>query len=289
MISSRDILWTIVFPAVVAIAAMLASHFPWRRDAKSHAWGIALALCGAFAVAYIGTSGRPKFPPVEAQGWLVYLGIVVVLIAIASTWLRWPVAVASIVIVAVMAWLIARPTARSLEPSVFWTGVAATAAVTIVWWALMERLASRRPGGGLPLLMMMWAGAAALTVINAHSASLGLVAGTIAVVLGVIGVIGLWLRKVSLSRGGMLALAVLVLGIMLAGHFFADLTRFELILLAVAPLAMWIAEIPPLRRYAGVRFCVSLIALLAVLSIPLVPALKGLRETMKEQSESYSY
>jgi len=110
-------------------------------------------------------------------------------------------------------------------------------------------------------------------------------------VLGVSAVMGLWFRELSLARGAVLVLTIVVLCVIVAGHrdAYAELATLDLVLLVVAPLVLWAGEIPALRRNRAARFGVQLVAMLAVLMIPLVPALKGLRQTMQEQTESYSY
>ena len=156
----------------------------------------------------------------------------------------------------------------------------------------MDRLAARSKAGAgaaatLPLILTITASVAAIALVNAHSLFLGQLAGASAAAMGAIMVAALWFRKFSLARGGILALTVLLLGTILAGHFFADLSQLDLILLAAAPLAAWHGELPLKSRRT--RFTIRLVAVLLILLIPLVPALKGLRETMKEQTDSYMY
>jgi len=139
----------------------------------------------------------------------------------------------------------------------------------------------------LPLILTICASAASLTLVNAHTLFLGQLAGVSAAAMGAIMVAALWFKKLSLARGAMLALTVVFVGVILAAHFFADLSQLDLILLTVAPLAAWLGELPFKSRRT--RFTVRVVAVLLILLIPLVPALKGLRETMKEQTESYTY
>ena len=50
-----------------------------------------------------------------------------------------------------------------------------------------------------------------------------------------------------------------------------------------------IGEIAPLRRRPWARFVVSAVLMFGVLSVALVPAAKGLKQTMDEQRESSQY
>ena len=298
MPDSQEILvWVIAAPVGIALLATLLAHLPPKRDRATQPWGPALAIAGAFAVAFAGLRGRPAFPPRDAQTWLVYLGAIAVLIAILASVLphkrNWPwfvLAPLSIGLILVTVWLLARSQIPLFGWKRFLLRAAVIAAGMIVWFALMELLAARGKGAAaaMPLVLTIAAAVAAVTIVNAHSMFLGQLAGSIAAALGAITLLGLWLKKLSLSRGGVLTLTVLLLGVILAGHFFADLSRLDLILLGVAPLAAWAGELP-LWKGKRSRFAVRVIAVLVILLIPLVPALKGLRATLQEQTDSYMY
>jgi len=297
MPEARDILlWVVLLPAGIALLATLASLVPgWRargREAAAQPWGPALAVCGGFAAAYVMLKGVRGFPPTDVQTWLVYLGAPVVLISVVATvWparARWVVIGASLVLVALAVWLLARPLMRRVEPAEYWKWFGLFAGAVLLWWVLTEGLATRVRGAALPLLLTICASVAALVLVNAHSLLLGQLAGAVAATLGAMTALGFYFRNLSLARGGVLALAVVFVGVVLCGHLFADLTMTDLTLLLAAPLTAWAGELRFLKR-GGVRLAVRLVAVLIVLAIPLVPALKGLRETMQEQTDSYSY
>ena len=287
------LVWVIAVPVAISLIAIALAHFPMRRDRPTQPWGPALALAAAFAAAFAGLRGI-RFPPREANMWLNYLGAIAVLIAIAATvagpkkW-RWPIVGASIALILATVWLLARSQIPIFGWRHFLMRAAVIAAGMVVWWLLMERLATRTKGAAatLPLILTICASVAAITLVNAHSMFLGELAGASAAALGAIMVAALWFKKLSLARGGMLALSVVLVGVILAGHFFADLSKLDLILLSVAPLAAWLGELP--MKSHRTRFTVRLVAVLLILLIPLVPALKGLRETLKEQTDSYTY
>ena len=290
------LVWVIAAPVAIALVATLLAHLPPRRDRATQPWGPALAVAGAFAAAFAGLRGRPAFPPRDAQTWLVYLGAISVLIAILATVLapkkRWSwfvLAPLSIILILATVWLLARSQIPLFGWKRFLLRAAVIAAGMIVWWVLMEALAARPKGvaAALPLILTITASVAALTIVNAHSMLLGQLAGSIAAALGAITLLGVWFKKLSLARGGVLTLTIVLLGVILAAHFFADLSRLDLILLGVAPLAAWAGELP--WKGKRTRFAVRVIAVLVVLLIPLVPALRGLRATLQEQTDSYMY
>ena len=286
--------WVVAVPAAIAIVAMLVAHIPITRERATQPWGPALAIAGGFAAAFWGLRGRPAFPPRDAQTWLIYLGGISVFIAIAATvagskrW-RWPIIGLSVALIVATVWLLA----RSQIPMFGWRRFLMRAAIVAVgmvaWWLLLDRLAGRSKSGAaaLPLILTITAAVAALAIVNAHSLFLGQLAGASAAVLGTITVAALWFKKLSLARGGVLTLAVVLLGVILASHFFSDLSRLDLILLMAAPLGAWLGELPLKSRRT--RIAVSVVAVLLILLIPLIPALKGLRETMQEQTDSYMY
>jgi hypothetical protein len=288
------IVWVIAIPVAISFLAIALAHLPLRRDRATQPWGPALAIAAAFAAAFAGLRGKIAFPPRDAQTWLTYLGAIAVFVAIAATvagtkrW-RWPIVGASVVLIVATVWLLARSQIPIFGWQRFLIRAAVIAAFMIAWWILIERLAMRMKGAAatLPLILMITASVAALALVNAHSMFLGQLAGAVASALGAIMVSALWFKKLSITRGGVLALTVLLLGVIVAGHLFADLSQLELILLPAAPLATWLGELPMKSRRA--RFAVRITAVGLILLIPLVPALKGLRETMKEQTDSYMY
>lgn len=297
MFTPHDLLWGIIAPVVIAAVAMVLAHLPRRstRPRDAQPWGAALALAGGFAVALIGIRGRPAFPPVAADGWLALAAGPVILIAIVATLLpkqRWLDVVASIVLLALLAWVLMQRRHHALEPKEWWTWTIAAAAGMVIWWAAMDILASRMRGPALPLLLAITSLASAAVLVNARSQAYGQLAAALGFALVGTMVLGFWLKGATLSRGGIPAVAAIALGLLICGFHYADLALRDLILLAAAPLTAWLGEFLPGKwpgKWAKTRFAVRLIALLVVLAIPLVPALKGLMETMKEQQESYQY
>jgi hypothetical protein len=178
---------------------------------------------------------------------------------------------------------------ESVEPRLFWIWIIGLTVAATVWWVLMDVLAARTRGGGVSILLSLVMGTAALSLVNASSQRLGQLSGAVAIALGVIAVVGFWGRESMVARGTLLVIVVLLLGMLVSGKFFADLTLRDMLLLAAAPLAMWAGKLPWVRNHWLRRFAVSALAVLIVLAIPLTTAVTGLRTTMREQSEGYEY
>jgi hypothetical protein len=61
-------------------------------------------------------------------------------------------------------------------------------------------------------------------------------------------------------------------------------------LLALAPLATWAGELPGLGKPdSWKRLAARTVAVLTVLALPAITAISGLKGTLDEQYESYSY
>src|SRR5207248_443360 len=142
--------------------AILLSHLPpWRRDAKTQPYGPALAVACAFAVAFTGISGWPRFPPIAIEGWLPYLALSAVPLAIAVTFVGSDRGIFGAFLLA----LAARAVMRSQPPRPIWI-ILIAAIVLIVWCVAMDYLATKAPGPGLPILLAFFAAGAAMVLVD---------------------------------------------------------------------------------------------------------------------------
>src|SRR4051812_7172939 len=118
MITTHQILWAMLLPAVAAIIATIAAHRGIRRDRRTQPWGPALAIVGAFVLAYYGIVGNlpsPRQP--TAQGWIFFLAIAAFVISIIATFPApgFVIVILSIALLAAEAWLLARPRHAAME------------------------------------------------------------------------------------------------------------------------------------------------------------------------------
>ena len=288
--SFTDILWLVGYPALLAAVAMLATR-PWRRGRDLAGWGAAVAIAGGFAIAFYHVfGGMPSFPPSLAQQWLLYLGGPVIVVAIVQSFVksRAIAVAASALVLGVTPWLLLR-NVTFLEPRILWTWMVAAALAMIAWWAAMESLARRARGASLPLLLGIVVAVSGLAIINSHSATMGQAAGSVAIPLFVVSLAALSSRGASLARGGMLAMTMLLLGLLLFAHLFLDMPARDAALLAAAPLAVWAGELPGLGKPdSWKRFAVRTAAVLAFLALPALTAITGMNETLNQQYEGYS-
>jgi hypothetical protein len=290
MFTAEDIFWLVGVPAAVALVAMLGTR-SWRRDVDLAGWGATIAILGGFVAAFAHALGFPTIPPTTGQGWLLWLMVPVLIVALIQSGVRSPpFAIASAAVVLLtMPWLILRRLAES-QPRETWPWIGAVAVGAVGWWYAMDALARRVRGASLPLLLAGVTGLAGLSIINAHSQWLGAVTGSMAIPLLIIALAGGRARGTALTGGAMLALGVLFLGMLLCARFFADLTVRDFVLLALAPLAASAGELPGLGKAdSWKRVAVRTISVLIVLALPAATALPGLKATLDEQTEAYSY
>jgi hypothetical protein len=291
MPTPTDILWLAVLPAIVAALAMLATR-PWRRGRDLSGLGATAAIVAGFGLAYYGQWRLPEFPPPSAQGWLFYLGIPVLIVAIVQALVKSDIAgaVLSCLVLFATPVLLLKNQRTNLGPEVFWTWVIGGGLAMVLWWLAMEPLARRGRGGSIPLALAMVAGVCGISIMNANSQTAGRVAGSIAVPLVVIALAGFWSKGRVVARGGTLAIGVLMLGMLLFAYHFAPDSMPYVFLLPLAPLALWAGEMRGLGdRDSWTRVAVRWVAVIAVLALPAFAAARGLQQLLKEQQESYQY
>ncbi len=289
MLTPHDILFGIILPAVIAVVAMLLSHLPpWKRDAQTLPFGPAVAIAGGFVVAFAGITGWPELPPIGFEGWLVYLAIASAVVGVIATI---PKTKTKTIVVPILSALLVVATSYFLLAwrSPQWGLLTIVAIAGVVWWLLMDRLAARAQGAGLPILLGLFGVSAAMVLINSGTQSFGQIAAGAGVPVGVVGLSGLLFRRLSIAHGGVLALTVTLMAIVLCGHLLADVTWRDVIVLAVAPLALWLGELPAINRRGWRKFVAGGVAMMIVASIAVAPAARGLVKTMHEQTESYRY
>ena len=228
--------------------------------------------------------------PHVAQEWLTWAGVTSVIVAIfgmlkpRSRFVMWVLSIATIL---ATAWVVTERRHTAMGDQAFYTMLATVAGAGVVWWIAMEALALRVRGITLPFLLSGVAGAGALVLGNNGAQQFAEIEGGVAVLLLVIALLGLWLKHLSLGGGGVLACAVIVLGLLVCGYLYADVKWIDVALVAIAALFAWGGELPGIRsRPAWQRFGVRFVLVVIVVSIAAVPAAKGVRKLMKEQVES---
>lgn len=277
-----------------AAVVFLAVARPWRerpRGVIRLAWGLAVAA--GFGAGYLSYFGRPAWPVTQAHAWLVLvIAPAVVLIDAVALWgnrTRYLALGLSLILAFGYAPLILRNVLRHWSATEVTRFILAVGVVSFLVIALLGGLARREVGRTLAFGLAIWA--VATGIVSAES---GLITGAAQGFALAAALAAGWVVSWSVAPGkaaaGVSGIgAVLLLAILAQGMYLANITTLNGVLLAVAPLAMWVGEAPILaRRPKWLRTVIRLTALAAILAIPVALAtLQFLRDTA-QGADGYS-
>ncbi len=204
---TKSLIAGIVWPAVatgviLALGAILRRHRrgtlpPIADRARKHTWldgaVAAIAISIGYCVGHIAILGRPSFPPASAEHWLIPVALVAGLLAVLECAYRLPSAARWIVRVAALGAFLVIPLGpmwryftetREWSRSTTAAWMAAFAAVFLAGWVSSEVSVRRLAGWSATVpIGVAIAGLAIVSAISG-SASLGQLAGALAVSLG---------------------------------------------------------------------------------------------------------
>jgi hypothetical protein len=242
---------------------------------------------------------RPHWPPREDQDrFLVLLLPAVLVVELLATvpkvpaWLIWLLRLAVAVTAArvllhdtIYLTDLAGPGSREWTPAQTWLILGGLAAGLAAAWVLLDLLTRRTPSRALPLALALACVGAAVTVMLSGYASGGQLGLPLAAAL--VGATG---ASVVLSRPGSMTGAVgfgLVglFGVLIIGRFFGELSTANALLVFLAPLLCWIAELPYAQRLRPWLRAVTQVALVAV---PLVIVIALAQRKFVEESKAPS-
>jgi hypothetical protein len=244
------LLESVVLPAIASILVAFAVLGGIRGEAGRRYAG-ALALAIGFASAY-AILEPAAWRPTMYWHWLpwVAFGGAIVGPVMLATGLRLSERCALVVVLAVIsAWFLV-PTRANLEPSRGTYIAIYTASATVVW-ALLDLLAPRVSGAALCAalsLTLLSGGALVASLVSLRFGLLG-VAASAALSGGFI--TSFRQQDSAIVRGLLPAQTVLLGGVMLAAQVNVGLPLPSLVLISIAPLAMWTCEAGPLSKLRG--------------------------------------
>jgi hypothetical protein len=278
MFTTREILYTAAVPAAAALAVLLASWRPWRREhpVLRGQWGGALAAGAAFLAAYALLDGQvPAWPPDQARHWLFYLGAGLtglgLLDAVAYAVFHVPDWVRAEVALAASAGIVLCLFGSLLRSDEWPARVAATWVVGMtvvlhVAWVSTELLVARLPRAAGPAVLGVFAAGVALVAMLSGSLVYGRLAGVSAVVCGVALVVALTAPGFTPARGAVTVIVPLSVAVVFLGYHFAGLDVRDGSLLLAGLLLPWLARVPWLAgRRPWVRVTVAV--MLAILPV----------------------
>jgi len=244
------LLWGVLYPALAAgcIWAFLGRAW-FRKDAR---FVTSLAVAAAFCIGYAGLLQGAPLEPTGAREWLFWLAAGGALIApLERLTRRDPFFVRALFVGVLLKFVLERQYVnhwQGANDSGHFPGLALAVAIGISGWYAVERVARKSPGVGAPLTLWCLATGLALCSLWSSSGLYAQLAGTIAAAMGAACVLA-WLRPGTWFAGGGAGLAwALLFGIGLAAHYYSQLSAADALLLAAAPFAGLLADLPGLRQ-----------------------------------------
>lgn len=248
----EPLLYGVLVPVVVSGVVLAVGLRPRRAGATDGGrWIGALAHGGGYAAGYALLFDWPALPPCEDWQWLAHVALIAVAAGLvdaqpgAPAAVRWGV---RLLVSGLTAWLLVP---IWVEARVFWMLGLGAAVITL--WAVLRRLAAHASAVCVSLaLLAALVGAGGVLVLTGN-ARFGQLAGALAATFGARLVVGFFNRPVCEDVGSLAVVAVLLPGLMFNGHFnnYGDVPAAIFVLVALAPVAAWVAGIGPLRRLTG--------------------------------------
>lgn len=247
---AKLVLLGLVLPVVVCAAALIGAWRPWRPGAPiaGGLWAGAVALGAGFVPAFLAADPWPDLPPHVTWHWIAWLAVVAAAVGAADGLHRWPLRVrlsAGLALAAGCGWLLVGDWVTHA-----WAWRGATAVVIAVLLATLNASAGRHQGASVPLSMCLAALGASIVLVLSGNAKLAQLVGALAACLGAAVVLAWWRPEVSLARGGVQVVAVLLPGLVLSGYFlsWSEIAPWVFVLAAIAPALLWVSGSIPLDR-----------------------------------------
>jgi hypothetical protein len=243
------ILYGVLVPLTISIFVQLVAWFVRRKrlPASDSNWPETLAVGLAFLAGFVGLFGKPAFPPTEAMHRLAYLAAAIAILGLVDSIFGLPAGLRAgtrsyvgLAALAFLAWPMFGQQWTPLESAAWMAGLGAA---LLIYWSTLDALPLIVPRLSLLLIVLATLIAGSLTLLSSGSAKLALLAGVLAASVGP-GLILCWITKRRVLDRGTLSIVVVVqAGLLFAGYFFGELTKWFAVLLAVAPLTMWFDRI----------------------------------------------
>jgi hypothetical protein len=279
-----DLAAAVGLPLAISLVVLLIAWRPWRCEDDGPPprgmWGGAIAIGFGLAAAM---AVFPEWPPVVPPGtrwqWLQMAAVGAAIVGVVAAFSEQssrrglPLRVVIGVALAVVAAGTLQPTGDVERPEL-WRGGLGVA--VLIWWLLMEPLALRLRGPWVALALVLSCVAASSLILLAGFSKLALLVGGLAATLGPAFVYSLWNSRGSLAGGGIAATAVLSPMSLTIGYFYMEhepaLPLGSFALIAFAPLALWLTQLPALRRMCSWhRGALATLAVAAVLAAAIAP------------------
>lgn len=263
----QTILLAIVVPAILAGIILgaatfrrISTHGQDEQHPASGAWAGGVAVAVGCIVGYVILLGYPRFPPTDITQWFPYFAAAACGVGFLEqrSW-RASHRAATGTVASALRWLprvllIGAVVGLSLRPLVDYswsTPVAAawlvgTAIAFATLWLVMDGLADTRSEAGATVACALVAVGSSAVLMLSGSASLGLLAGTLAVVLGMLAFLAALGRSLGVLRCATPVIATVLFTLWLQGYFYSEVPKISaILLLSGLPVSWMILRIWP--------------------------------------------
>ena len=238
-------------PALVSAVVLAVGLAIARRGPVAAPVRPALALAAGYLAGHVAVAW-PMSDVTDRIPWLVLAVTALGTLEAAwpaPAWVRWENRLLfSVLTLAVM--LSAAPAivaALGTRESTRW--IFGLGAGIVLSWTNLEALAGRMNGVAIVLPLLVVAGGASVT-LAIWSIVPGQLGGALTAALAGAWVVSWWGGPLSLARGGITVLVLVLAALILYAHVYAGMATSCVVLLAVSPLTLWITRIGPIRRLA---------------------------------------
>jgi hypothetical protein len=263
----------LLLPAAVAVAALLlALSFSKRPADRAERLGGALALSGGFAAGFAAFEGS-VVSRTDPWFWLPLLALLAVVVGLSEGNPPVPRVVSwglRALLAGLTGWLLVPAFLEAARSQ--WLGV--LAALVFILWSLLAPLSHRQPGGLLPLLLSLIPAVGGVVLEASGNLRLALLSGVLAGTLGGCTLISWRCPQRPLLRGMIPGFAVLLPSLLFLGYFYIEMLLPSFLLVAVAPLFLWVGALLPRTMTAGWRMVLQTVAVLVPLAVAVVLAMQ---------------
>lgn len=266
----RTILWICVAPAGMCLLCLLPVWRPWRalRDLQGNGrWPLAIAFSAAFCLCSGMQFGWPELPPDESWQWLTWLSLLCVPLMLCMSGPRWLQALVVTALSALCAFLV---TPQWQQPTWLWMLLLGIAVMALQ--ALLNPLAARWRGGGLPTVLLVVCTASALVLFQAGSLKFAMMCAILSASCTVSAAVGFMTDRVELFGGALGVICIALPSLMFYAFFYGEYSHVppaSYFIVLAAPVAPWLGEAPGLRH---IRPWGNLALRVAATLVPLVVA-----------------
>jgi hypothetical protein len=259
MPSNQQLIIAYGIPAAISLIVALVAWRPWSSASPRGFWAMPVAMGVGIAMAVVGHAHQyktPSFPPASAEDWLFHAGWMLLLLGLLDALVPLWGEVRAVLVVLLAAALCYLLLGRVVQNPETWpahrilTCLGGAAVAIALAATFIERSSEREPGWVVPAALLICAMALAPWPLFLGSADFTFRAAALPAVLLPLVAVAAWSKKLTVSRGGAMAFAVLygALIVLTKGRL-PDVAPWQAIVLAAAPVVALVPLWTPLRGW----------------------------------------